>query len=289
MRGKSPHMDKRERAEIFKQRLTDAVGRAGWSQTRLAQSAGLDRSTVSQLLLAEEPRLPSGQALAEIAAALQVSSDWLLGLSNHRGAASEILDQAVQMTEAARHPVDEQVLKWNAEVLGAKIRHVPAGLPDIFKTDEVHVFEYETAVRRTPQQAISDSAAQIALLRRLETDMEIAVPVQTLESFAAGEWQWRGLPSEIRKRQLEAMAASLEEFYPSARLYAFDARELYSVPFSVYGQHRVAIYLGQRYLAFTAPTYIRLMARHFDDLVRSASVHGHEAAAWVADLARRVR
>ena len=75
MRGKSPHMDKRERAEIFKQRLTDAVGRAGWSQTRLAQSAGLDRSTVSQLLLAEEPRLPSGQALAEIAAALQVSSD----------------------------------------------------------------------------------------------------------------------------------------------------------------------------------------------------------------------
>ncbi len=282
-------MDKRDRADIFRTRLLDAVERAGWTQTRLANAAGLDRSTVSQLLAVEEPRLPSSQALAEIAAALQVSSDWLLGLSNHRGAASEILDQAVQVTEAARHPVDEQVLKWTAEVLGAKIRHVPAGIPDIFKTDEVHVFEYQAAVRRTPQQAISDSEAQLALLRRLETDMEIAVPVQTLESFAAGEWQWRGLSAKLRKRQLEAMAGSLEEFYPSARLYAFDARELYSVPFSVYGQQRVAIYVGQRYLAFTAPTYIRMMARHFDDLVRAASVHGHEAAAWVADLARQVR
>lgn len=282
-------MDKRDRAHIFKSRLTDAVDHAGWSQTRLANEAGLDRSTVSQLLSVEEPRLPSGQALAEIAAALQVSSDWLLGLSNHRGAASEILEQAVQVTEAARHPVDEQVLNWTAEVLGAKIRHVPAGLPDIFKTDEVHIFEYEAAVRRTPQQAISDSEAQLALLRRLETDLEIAVPMQMLESFAAGTWLWKGLPAAARRRQLEAMAAALDEFYPSARLYAFDLRERYSVPFSVYGQQRVAIYVGQRYLAFTALNYIRLMARHFDDLVRSATVHGHEAAQWVASLAREVR
>lgn len=281
-------MDKRDRAAIFKSRLTDAVDRAGWSQTHLATIAGLDRSTVSQLLSLDEPRLPSSQALAEMASALQVSSDWLLGLSNHRGAASEILEQAVQVTEAARHPVDEQVLRWTAEVLGAKIRHVPAGLPDIFKTDEVHGFEYEAAVRRTPQQAISDSEAQLALLRRLETDMEIAVSVQTLESFAAGEWQWRGLDAAVRRRQLEAMAAALEEFYPSARLYAFDGRERYSVPFSVYGQQRVAIYVGQRYLAFTAPNYIRLMARHFDDLVRAATVHGHEAAQWIAGLARQV-
>ena len=72
-------MDKRDRAETFKARLNDAVERAGWSQSRLAEMAGLDRSTVSQLMGAETPRLPSGQALAEIAAALQISSDWLLG------------------------------------------------------------------------------------------------------------------------------------------------------------------------------------------------------------------
>jgi len=282
-------MDKRDRAETFKARLDDAMSRAGWTQSRLAEAAGLDRSTVSQLMSGEQPRLPSGQALAEIASALQISSDWLLGLSNHRGAASEILDQAVQMTEAARHPVDEQVLTWTAEVLGAKIRHVPAGLPDMFKTEEVLNFEYAPAVRRTPQQAISDVAAQKDLMNRLETDMEIAVPVQMLDAFVAGRWQWEGLPAAVRRRQLEVMAEALDRYYPAARLFAYDLKQRFSVPFSVYGHKRVAIYLGQRYLAFTAPRYVQLMARHFDDLVRAAVVQGHEAADWIAAKAKKVR
>lgn len=282
-------MDKRDRALLFRERLNAAVDRAGWSQSRLAETAGLDRSTVSQLLAGEAPRLPSAQALGEIAAALQVSSDWLLGLTAHRGAATEILEQAVQMTEVAKHPVDEQVLRWSAEVRGAKIRHVPAGLPDIFKTAEVLTFEYRDAVRRTPEQAIADTQAQMTLLRQPETDMEIALPMQTAESFAAGEGSWRGLSAAARRAQLETMAEHLDQLYPSARLYAYDALQRYSVPFSVYGHQRVAIYIGQRYLAFTATRYVQLMARHFDDLVRSATVHGHEAAAWVARLARTVK
>jgi len=282
-------MDKRARAALFKERLNDAVSRQGWSQGRLADAAELDRSTVSQLMNADEPRLPSGQALGQIASALQVSADWLLGLSNHRGPASEILEQAVQMTEVARHPVDEQVLAWTREVAGAKIRHVPAGVPDIFKNHDVLTFEYEDAVRRTPLQAISDAEAQMELLRRPETDMEIAMPAQTMESFALGQGQWSGLTAAVRRRQLHDMATNLADLYPSARLYAFDMKQRYSVPFSVYGHQRVAIYVGQRYLAFTAPRYVQLMARHFDDLVRAAVVHGHEAAEWVAGFAKKVR
>lgn len=282
-------MDKRERARLFRDRLTDAATRAGWSQSQLARAAGLDRSTVSQLMAAETPRLPGGQALGQIAAALQVSADWLLGLSNHRGPASEILEQAVQMTEATRHPVDERVLAWSAEVAGAKIRHVPAGIPDIFKTEEVLTFEYEDAVRRTPTQAITDAQAQLTLIRQPETDMEIAVSEQMVEAFALGHFSWNGLGAAARRRQLAQMADDLAELYPSARLYAFDQRQRFSVPFSVYGHDRVAIYLGQRYLAFTAPRYIQLMARHFDDLVRAASVHAHELPEWLRRLAKRVR
>lgn len=282
-------MDKRNRAELFKERLTDAVARHGWSQSRLADAADLDRSTVSQLMNADVPRLPSGQALGQLASALQVSADWLLGLSNHRGPASEILEQAVQMTEVARHPVDEQVLSWTREVAGSKIRHVPAGVPDIFKNHDVLTFEYEDAVRRTPLQAISDAEAQMELLRRPETDMEICVSVQMIEGFALGQGQWSGLEAAVRRRQLQDMARNLEELYPSARLYAFDLKQRYSVPFSVYGNQRVAIYVGQRYLAFTAPRYVQLMARHFDDLVRAAVVHGHEAANWIAGLGKKVR
>ena len=282
-------MDKRDRAELFRDRLHAAVDRVGWTQSRLADATSLDRSTVSQLLASPSARLPSGHALGQIAAALQVSSDWLLGLSNHRGAASEVLEQAVQMTEIPRHPVDEQVLAWTREAAGAKIRHVPAGVPDIFKNSDVLTFEYEDAVQRTPAQAISDADAQMALLRRPETDMEIAVAVQTMETFALGQGQWQGLSVASRRKQLVDMADNLGRFYPSARLYGFDVRQRYSVPFSVYGQQRVAIYVGQRYLAFTAPRYIQLMARHFDDLVRAADVHGHEASDWVVDLARKVR
>ena len=155
--------------------------------------------------------------------------------------------------------------------------------------DDVLTFEYESAVRRTPAQAISDAEAQKALLTRLETDMEIAVPVQMVDSFVAGQWQWRGLSAKVRRHQLEVMAEALDRFYPAARLFAFDLRERYSVPFSVYGHSRVAIYVGQRYLAFTAPRYIQLMARHFDDLVRAATVQGHEAAGWIAGKAKEVR
>lgn len=282
-------MDKRDRADLFRDRLNDAVMRHGWSQSRLAEVAELDRSTVSQLMNADVPRLPSGQALGQLAAALQVSADWLLGLSNHRGPASEILEQAVHMTEVTRHPVDEQVLAWTREVAGAKIRHVPADVPDIFKNQDVLTFEYEDTVRRTPLQAISDAEAQMDLLRRPETDMEIAVPLQMMEGFALGQGQWSGLDAAVRRRQLDDMARDLAELYPSARLYAYDLRQRYSVPFSVYGHQRVAIYVGQRYLAFTAPRYVQLMARHFDDLVRSAHVHGHEAAAWISSLRKRVR
>lgn len=282
-------MDKRQRAELFRQRLLEALKRQGWSQTTLARQADLDRSTISQLLGSDVPRLPNGQALGQIGAALQVSCDWLLGLSNQRGAASEILEQAVQMTEAAQHPVDTQVLGWAAEAAGSKTRHVPAGMPDIFKTDDVLTFEYADAVRRTPTQAIRDAEAQMALLRRPETDMEIAVPMQVFESFALGQAQWQGLGAAVRRRQLQQMASQLSELYPSARLCAFDLRQRYSVPFTVYGQQRVAIYIGQRYLAFTATRYVHLMARHFDDLVRAARVHGHEMPDWISELARRVR
>lgn len=282
-------MDKRDRADLFRGRLHEAMRRLGWRQAELARATKLERSTLSQLVNSDVPRLPSAHALGEIAAALQVSSDWLLGLSNVRGAASEVLEQAVQMTDAAQHPVDEQVLAWSAEAAGAKIRHVPTGLPDLLKIEPVLTFEFAAAVQRTPEQAIADTQAQMALLRRPGTDMEIAMPEQALELFAAGQGPWRGLSAPIRRKQLEHMAAELAELYPSARLYAFDQKARFSVPFSVYGQRRVAIYIGQRYIAFTATRYVQLMARHFDDLVRAASVHAHEAAHWVEGMARKVR
>jgi transcriptional regulator with XRE-family HTH domain len=281
-------MDKRDRAELFRERLSDALRSRAMNRSDLARGAGLDRSTVSQLLSEEAPRLPNGQALAAIATALSVSSDWLLGLSTHRGAAAEILDQAVQVAETERHPVDEHLLAWYRDAVGVKIRHVPANLPDVLKSDAVLAFEYAGETLRTPDQAITGTRDQQALLHRAESDMEIALSREALEGFARGEGLWTGLPADIRRQQLEVMGETLDKLYPSLRLHLFGASDRFSAPFTVFGQKWAALYLGQRYLAFSNTRHVQLFASHFDDLVRHATVRSHEAGQFALDLSKEI-
>lgn len=278
-------MDKRDRANLFRERLTHALREREMNRSDLARSAGLDRSTVSQLLSDEVPRLPNGQALATISTALGVSSDWLLGLTTHMRAAAEILDQAVQVAETDRHPVDEHLLGWYRDTVGAKIRHVPANLPDVLKTEAVLAHEYSGETLKTPGQAIIGTRDQRALLVRAESDMEIALSREALEAFARGEGLWAGIPDDIRRQQLEVMGQTLNDLYPSLRLHLFGATDRFSAPFTVFGQKWAALYLGQRYLAFSNTRHVQLFASHFDDLVRHALVRSHEAGDFASELA----
>ena len=52
--------DKRDRAEQFRQRLSDAMHAKTMSQSGLARAIGVDRSTISQLLSGDSARLPGG-------------------------------------------------------------------------------------------------------------------------------------------------------------------------------------------------------------------------------------
>lgn len=281
-------MDKRDRADLFRERLSDALRGRGMNRSDLARGAGLDRSTVSQLLSEDAPRLPNGQALAAIATTLGVSSDWLLGLSTHRGAAADILDQAVKVAETDRHPVDEHLLGWYRDAAGAKIRHVPANLPDVLKTDSVLAFEYAGETLRTAGQAITGTRDQRALLGRAGSDMEIALSREALEGFARGEGLWAGLPEDLRREQLLVMGETLDDLYPSLRLHLFGASDRFSAPFTVFGQTWAALYLGQRYLAFSNTSHVQLFAGHFDDLVRHAVIRSHETGGFARDLAARL-
>jgi len=277
-------MDKRDRADLFRERLTKALAERTMNRSDLARSAGLDRSTVSQLLSEGAPRLPNGQALAVIASSLGVSSDWLLGLSTHEGVAADVLDQAVQVAETDRNPVDEHLLAWYRESAGAKVRHVPANLPDVLKTEELLTLEYSGSTLKTAVQAISDTRDRRELLSRPESDMEIAVSKDALEGLALGEGLWADMPVEIRREQLQYMGRILNDFYPSLRLHLFGAQDRYSAPFTVFGQKRAAIYIGQRYLVFSATAHVQLLTAHFDDLVRNAIVRSHEAGDFAIKL-----
>ena len=119
-------IDKLTRARLFRERLAQALGQAGLSQSALARTIGTDRSTLSQALGDDGARLPSAHVVGACAAALGVSGDWLLGLSDRPESAADLVSNSFEISQAPRALVDEQIFQWHREAAGFKIRHVPA-------------------------------------------------------------------------------------------------------------------------------------------------------------------
>lgn len=277
-------IDKRQRAAQFRQRLAQAMREAGLSQSALARAVGVDRSTVSQLLSEGAARLPNAQLVAECAAALGVSADWLLGLTDRPERLAELMAASMTMTEAPRALADEQIFAWHREAAGFKIRHVPATLPDMLKTRAVLEWEYESTLTRTPEQAIGASTDRLEWMRASPSDYEIAVPLHELHSFARGEGYYSGLSAGVRAAQLDHLSTLCTQLYPSLRFYLFDARRVFSAPLTVFGPLLAVLYLGRHYLAFRESSRVASFTEHFDWLVREAEVSAREIPALLADL-----
>ena len=281
-------MDRRDTAQRFRERLREAMGRTGLNRTTLAARVGIDRSTLSQLLSPEADRLPRADTVAAIASALHVSLDWLLGLSQEAKLGADILHESVEVRASAGAPVDASLTAWYTEAAGYKIRHVPATLPDLIKTEEVLDYEYRDFAAMTPDQAIAASHGRLAYVRMPETDVEICQSTQSMESFTRAEGIWRDLSLPARREQLDHMIALIDELYPTQRMFFFDGRTHYSVPYTVFGPQRAAIYVGQMFFAFNTIEHIRVLTRHFDSLVRAATVPAHVATDFLRDLRREL-
>jgi transcriptional regulator with XRE-family HTH domain len=265
-------VDKRARSERFRQRLEQAMATSAINQSALARMTGVDRSTISQLLKDKGARLPNAQVVGECASALGVSADWLLSLTDNPERAEDIVANALTLTEAPRALVDEQIFAWHQEAAGYKIRHVPAGLPDMLKTNALLSWEYSPHLGRTTEQAIGASQDRLNWMRSSSSDYEIALPLHEMESFMRGEGYYRGLPDDIRQEQIANMRQLSEQLYPRLRLYLFDARQLYSAPVTVFGPLLAVLYLGRNYLAFRDTNRVQGFTEHFDALVREATV-----------------
>lgn len=276
--------DKRARAMLFRERLVQALQSAGSNQSALARDIGVDRSTISQLLSGTGARLPNAQVVAECARALGVSADWLLGLSERPESAARIMANALTLTEAPRALVDEQIFGWHREAEGYKIRHVPAGLPDMLKTRDMLDWEYSPHLGRTTEQAITASEERLEWMRASSSDYEIALPLYELQSCAAGTGYYRDLPRDIRAVQMERLEALSTQLYPRLRLYLFDARRLFSAPVTIFGPLLAVIYLGRNYLAFRDTERVQAITMHFDNLVREASVSARDLADHIRSL-----
>jgi hypothetical protein len=274
-------MDKRQLAEVFRARLQTVFDRSRLSQSAFAEAIGIDRSALSLLLSGRTVRLPRVETLLAIVERHAVTIDWLLGVSQDEGVTGAMLSTGT--IETTEEDGASLLMRWHAEAAGAKIRYVPARIPDLLRTTDVIAYE-AAASHQSPLAQVEDAAFRLEYNRAAGTDMECCMPLQTLEQFAAGSGIWSALPRGARQAQLDHMAALIEELYPSFRLFLFDGRERFSIPYTIFGSTRVAIFAGQMYLVLSSAETIRTMQRQFEGLIRHTRVHAHEAAGFLRSL-----
>ena len=283
------HFDRRDMLPRFQLRLRQVLDRSELNQTDFAAAAGLDRSTLSQLLAPGANRLPRVESVAAIAHVGNTSLDWLLGLSQEDRPDAGMAAESLQIEPDAPSPLDERLLRWHTEAAGYRIRHIPTTFPDLLKTDAVIEYEYGHYAALGPRRRIEITQSRLEYLRQPETEIECCTALQTLEAFARGEDIWRGMKPAICRTQLEQIIALCYELYPRFRLYLYDRKMLYSVPLTVFGPKRAAIYLGQTYFVFHSTDHIRALTTHFDQIVRGASVQPNEITLYVRGLLARGR
>ncbi|MEZ5733823.1 MAG: helix-turn-helix transcriptional regulator [Paracoccaceae bacterium] len=282
----SKFIDKRARAALFRDRLGQAMAERGESQSGLARRIGVDRSTISQLLTGDGARLPNAQVVAECAASLGVSADWLLGLSERPERLADLLATSLTMTEAPRALIDDTIFGWHQEAAGYKVRHVPATLPDMLKTRAMLRWEYEPQLGRSVEQAIGASEDRLRWMRAARSDYEIALPLHEIEAFARAEGYYSGLPADIRQGQIDRLRDLYTQLYPTLRIYVFDARRVFSAPVTIFGPLLAVLYLGRHYIAFRDTARVSGFSAHFDWLVREAELGARDFPALLGDLER---
>ncbi|MEO1778639.1 MAG: helix-turn-helix domain-containing protein [Pseudomonadota bacterium] len=277
-------IDKHARATLFRARLSTAMAEQAMTQSGLARLIGADRSTISQALSDDGTRLPGAHVVGACAQALGVSADWLMGLSDRPESASALTAMALTLTEAPRALIDERIFAWHQESVGYKIRHVPAGLPDMLKTSAMLAWEYGPHLGRTTTQAINASRDRLNWMRASPSDYEIAMPIYEIDSFARGTGYYGELPEDTRAAQLDHLQELTDQLYPRLRLYLYDARRLYSAPVTVFGPLLAVLYSGGHYLAFRDRERIETLTGHFDQLVREAQYTARDMSDHFAQL-----
>jgi transcriptional regulator with XRE-family HTH domain len=276
-------MDKRALGPVFRERLADVVQRSGMTRAAFAKTIDIDRSALTQLLSGQSTRLPRADTLRSISERYSVSLDWLLGLSQDETLAAEI-KPALEIAEADDSNNDTLLERWHKEASGYKIRYVPAQIPDLLRTPDVIAYEYSGRAAPSPSWQLRNAEFRLDYNRRPETDMEVCMPRQRLELLAEGKGLWRGLDRDARQAQLDYMAKLVDELYPSFRMFLYDQRRTYSIPYTVFGPQRAAIFVGEMYLVLNATEHIRSLTLHFDNLIRHAVVGANDSAGYIGTL-----
>lgn len=281
-------MTKKSTASVLQRRLQQAFAETGLTLTSFADQCGIDRSGLSQLLSSKSFRIPRGDTLAQLATALNVSSDWLLGLSEDRATGAQLLAHALNNQATTDEPIEATWLAWHQAAQHEKKRYVPAyGFPSQFETEDVllHIFEPLIGRKKTLQsQAATTKDTDDLLLR----DYETCWANHDLDSFVSGTGFWHGLSAAKRRKQLEVLATALDSLYPDYKLYIFDSHKILPLPLAVFGRQRATIYCNNNYLVFNQAPHIDFLIAYFNKLVRHAVVQPDQAATYIRSQIKNV-
>ncbi len=280
--------DKRDVAHIFRERMALLISQSGNNLSQFSKSIGIDRSALSQFLAPDSTRLPRAETLCAISRACGVSLDWLMGLIANDGHSDDIVP-SIEIMQMNEEEATRKLEEWHREAIGYKIRYVPNTLPDTMRIDEVSKFEFKynhLFIRKAQDQQAKQHLIKTA---KPDTDMEVCMPLQTLELFAKGEGVWNELSIDVRRKQLEHMLKLVGEFYPTFRLFFFDQQAVYSAPYTLFGPLRAAVYLGNMYLLVNSVDHIKALTQHFDRLIRLATIGPDKAEEQIKKFINEIK
>jgi transcriptional regulator with XRE-family HTH domain len=277
------NFDKKQVAINFRQRLQATLDESGLKASDLSRKCGLDRSALSQFLNGKNHRVPRSDTLVAIASVLNVSIDWLLGLSQDVRGVGEVA-KGMSIEHASSDGGQSLLSKWHEESAGYKIRYAPSNLPDLLRTPAVARYEFDESLETTTDIKQDLARTQLNYSRSPETDMEVVMPFQKLSNLADGADIWQNLQRGARQAQLEHIAQLCDELYPTFRLFLYDARIHYSAPFTVFGPNRAALYIGDMYIVVNSVEHIRELTLKFDSLIRVAEVTPDQVSDWISKL-----
>ena len=276
-------MDKRELATRFSKRLRQILESGEGGTAAFVRDTGIDRSALSQFLDPRTVRLPRAEALRNIAIARGISVDWLLDLETAQEGRQEV-SSSIEI-EGEKEEDVSPLERWREEADGHKMRYVPSTLPDMLSLAGLQPDDSRDAIdaRGSGVENVLEG------MDIHDMDLEIAMPIQTLEDVTYQSGLWRHFDPELCKRQLTHMAAICNETYPTLRLHLYDGTKTLSAPFTVFGKMRVAIYIGEAYLVVTSKEQIKTFVQRFDGLVRQSIIRPNKVDEHLASLASKIK
>ncbi len=269
-------MKKEEISSIFQKRLLESFKKQEMNPTVFCRKYKIDRTTFVQLLSSNTHRLPRADTIIQIAQALNVSTDWLLGLSTEQEMGIDILSSAVQKVKTNDAPTAEYLWKkWHLDAKDNKVRTVPVTIPVPLKTERFFIEEYAPIIGN------KQAKKEYKKLLDVPGEYEVAFPVQTLMDLRDQTGMFRNFSKETCIKQLEYIAQRNTNLYPVGRFYLFDLTETYVPSFTIFGYSKAAIYLDEKYLVYNAREYVLFLRDIFNNIIRSSVVRPHELTDFI--------